>query len=186
MLMKNQMILPGDFRGFTLVELMVAMVVAVVLLGVGMPSFVEFIRNNQTVSETNKLTRDLNYARSEAINRGRSITICRSNTGAGCTNTNWEAGWIVFLDLNGNGVVNGANDTILQVNDGLDANFTLRAANNSLTYAPDGTINGINIDVFRVCRPGTVDMALQRGVEVRGTGRATILPLSSVGGAVCP
>lgn len=185
--MKNQIINQAYLKGVTLIELMIALIVAAILLGVGMPSFVEFIRNNQTVSETNKLTRDLNYARSEAVSRGETASLCRSNTGLGCTNTNWAQGWIVFSDVNGNGAFNGGagGDAILQYNQGLDANFTLRADGgnfaNAVTFRADGTVTAT--DTFVICRPGTNDLTLSRAIDVLATGRISISTAAGVG---CP
>ena len=33
------------------------------------------------------------------------MTVCTSNSGAACTNSTWNQGWIVFADLNNNGQV---------------------------------------------------------------------------------
>ena len=170
--MKNQIINPVYCRGVTLIELMVALIVAAILLGVGMPSFVDFIRDNQTVSETNKLIRDLNYARSEAVQRGITVSLCRSNTGTGCTATNWQDGWIVFTDENDNRAVDGA-DEVLQVSDGLDANFTLPVANvnNGLTFNPDGTASAAGS--FEVLPPASSHRP-SRQVDVSAIGRVTV------------
>lgn len=152
---------------------MIAVVVGAILLTVAIPNFTELIRTNQTVSQTNKITRDLNFARSEAVRRGTSVTMCRSTTGAGCTGGNWEQGWIVFTDINGNGALDGA-DVRLQVNEGLDTNFTLRtgaAFANGVTYAANGNASGV--DIFRVCRPDG-DVALSRAVRVNITGRIRV------------
>ena len=53
--------------GFTLLELLVAMAVTGILLGVGVPSFVEVMKNARLSTQHNDLLQSLYLARSEAI-----------------------------------------------------------------------------------------------------------------------
>jgi type IV fimbrial biogenesis protein FimT len=54
-------------------------------------------------------------ARSEAVKRASTVTVCPSTDAAGCSgSTTWNTGWISFADLNANGAVD-AGETILQV-----------------------------------------------------------------------
>ena len=62
-------------RGFTLLELMVAIAVLAILATVGVPSFRELIQNNRVVTQTNELVSALNFARTEAIKRGRDVEL---------------------------------------------------------------------------------------------------------------
>ena len=91
--------------GFTVTELMVVVAIVAILLGVGVPSY-RYITNAYRMSaEVNGLLGDLQYARSEAIKEGQTVTICVSTEGATCargTNVNWGSGWIVFSDPNVN------------------------------------------------------------------------------------
>ena len=85
-------------RGFTLVELMVTLSVMAVLLAIAVPSFRDTIRRNRVTSASNALLATLNYARSEAIDRGQLVTLCPSADAANCTSggTSWGAGWLVY------------------------------------------------------------------------------------------
>jgi type IV fimbrial biogenesis protein FimT len=62
-------------RGFTLLELMVAIAVLAILATVGVPSFNELIQNNRVTTQTNELVSALNFARTEAIKRGRNVEV---------------------------------------------------------------------------------------------------------------
>ena len=53
-------------RGFTLVEMMIALLVVAVVLAIGAPSFYNFIKNNRMLSLVYELRAVLNNARSEA------------------------------------------------------------------------------------------------------------------------
>ncbi|MCG6937277.1 MAG: GspH/FimT family pseudopilin [Gammaproteobacteria bacterium] len=91
--------------GFTLVELMIALIIVSILLAVGMPSLKGFLQSNQLIAATNELLSAIHIARSEAIKLNTSVTICESTNGTSCTDPgtdNWEDGWIVFVDSDGN------------------------------------------------------------------------------------
>jgi type IV fimbrial biogenesis protein FimT len=62
-------------RGFTLLELMVTVAVLAILLTVGVPSFRDLIQNNRVTTQTNELVTALNFARAEAVKRGRSVQV---------------------------------------------------------------------------------------------------------------
>ena len=137
--------------GFTLTELMVTVSIAAILLALATPSFRETMVRNRLVTQTNEFIGTLLYARSEAIRRGRSISICKSNDGTACDGTNWEDGWIAFLDTDADGSLN-AGETILRTWPALPSNYTLRATNNFtnfIRYKPDGTAN--TMGTFVLC-----------------------------------
>lgn len=68
-------------RGFTLVELMVALVVMAIVLGIGIPSFRNIMERNRAASQTNELLGALQMTRSEAIRRNATHRFCTSSTG---------------------------------------------------------------------------------------------------------
>ncbi|RFF27321.1 GspH/FimT family pseudopilin [Wenzhouxiangella sp. 15190] len=61
--------------GFTLIELIVAIAVAAILLTIAVPSLSNLIRNNEVTGQTNELVALINFARSEAIRRNKSIDV---------------------------------------------------------------------------------------------------------------
>lgn len=101
--------------GFTILELMVAVAIFGILLGVGVPSFTTMIRNNRLVDQTNALVSSLNAARSAAYTRGSPVTICAANAGqtncAGALDS-WDNGWIIFTDRDTAGLVDGTDQVI--------------------------------------------------------------------------
>ena len=99
--MKNQ-------AGFTLVELMITIAVAIILLGVGIPLFDTMLANNRAVTQSNMFVTALNLARSEAISKNITTTICSDADGNPATfgcgdHEDWTNGWFVFNDLDQDG-----------------------------------------------------------------------------------
>jgi type IV fimbrial biogenesis protein FimT len=133
-------------KGFTLIELMV--VVALVAIGtmIAVPSFTSMIRRNQAAAETNQLVSVLNLARSEAIKRGVSVSICpRNEDGDDCSTTDhWKVGWIVFEDSGTLGSYAASDDTILQVSPPLSPTtekLNLDSTHNAITFAASGFLS---------------------------------------------
>ena len=89
-------------RGFTLVELVVAIAVVGILLGTAVPGFLSLVKNNRLTGQINALQGSFLQARSEAIKRKTSIKVCSSgNPNAAeptCLSTgseDWSQGWII-------------------------------------------------------------------------------------------
>jgi type IV fimbrial biogenesis protein FimT len=140
-------------RGFTLIELMVAVSVAAVLLGLGVPAFRQTLISNRLTASANEFMAALNYARSEAIRRGVPVALCKSSSGTSCDTggNKWEIGWMAFVDANKDGKWDSGED-ILRVWPALPEGYTLRPNNNFdnyLRYDPQGAAN--NIGTFALC-----------------------------------
>ena len=170
--------------GFTLIELMVTIAIVGVLVSIAIPSFNTNISNSRLTGYANDLVGALNLARSEAVKRGVQVTILRN----GNTASNWDAGWTVFTDSNGNGVQDGS-DTLLRTYPALTNGYTLRTGNNyacwvaynsvGLSIGSSTTCNGGNFpnDTFRLCNATD-----SRAITINIVGRARILTVASA----CP
>lgn len=180
--------------GFTLIELVVTMAIAGILVTIAIPSFNSTMTSSRITSYANDLVSALNLARSEAIRRGIQVTV--SNNGA---LTQWESGWTVFVDINGDETYNSVNnlcttsaigapteDCILREYPPLANDYTLTTGNSSYNkaaaYIPSGLSNVVVGDTFRLCN-GT-DMTTSRSIVIDGAGRAHISPPGSA--ASCP
>lgn len=114
-----------SIRGFTLMELLITLAVAGILLGIAAPSFKETIQQSQQDSRVMELTGALNFARSEAIKQSSRISVCARNSDMSC-GTNWNKGWIVFVDNADNAGVIDTTETVLKLASPLPTGFTLQ------------------------------------------------------------
>ncbi len=136
---------PAQDSGFTLLELLMTMAIAAILLTIGIPSFRYVTNSNRIAGEVNGLLGDLQFARSEAIKEGRSITVCVSNDQATCANsTTWNSGWIVWADVNNNNRVDGS-EVLLRVQTPFTSTDTFNASNNvsTIIFNREGYATGI-------------------------------------------
>jgi len=113
-------------KGFTLIELIVTLTVGAILFAVAIPAYKSTMTRNRIETLMSELTRSLNIARSEAIKRGTTVTVCKSADQTNCGGT-WSNGWIVFSDQNKDGSVD-AGDELLQAKDTTDQGLSMKYA----------------------------------------------------------
>ena len=93
---------------------MVVLSIVAILAVLAAPSLQQVLQSNARASAVNMFIADMAYARSEAIRRGGGVVMCRSDApealAPSCSTTSshigagWAGGWIVFHDLDGNGL----------------------------------------------------------------------------------
>jgi type IV fimbrial biogenesis protein FimT len=135
-------------RGFNLIELMLGITVLAIVLGLGVPSFIDMIRENRLISQSNDLLIALNFTRSEALKRGLRVTVC-PGTATACTGgTDWNAGVLVFTDDIGTVGTLDAGDEALQSWPAATSGFTAGGPA-SITFLPNGAQALAQIDVYK-------------------------------------
>jgi type IV fimbrial biogenesis protein FimT len=138
--------------GLTLLELVTTVCIAGILMAIATPSFVNVISDNRFSTHANRLVTALAYARNEAVTRGTQVTIKHKGTVAQV----WDSGWDVFIDDNGNGTKEQAEE-LLQTYEALPNGYTLRTSSNYgnwVAYQASGNIrsgSGFANDTFRLC-----------------------------------
>lgn len=158
---------------------MITIALAGILLTLAIPSFQDTIRNNRLATQTNEFVGALYFTRSEAIKRGSQATICKSDNVSSCggSGVNWENGWIIFSDLDGDGVADigtgacaSGEDCILRIASALGGGNTLRGNStaNRVTFNIRGFSPGFN-STFTLCDSRGAKQA--RGIILSNTGR---------------
>lgn len=85
--------------GVTLGELLVAVGVAALVLGLGVPSVRALLLDARMTGAVNSLVHAVHFARQEAQRDLRDVVVCRSTDGHGCAPVgDWASGWIVFVN----------------------------------------------------------------------------------------
>ncbi len=180
--------------GFTLIELLVVITVMAILLTIAVPNMSIFIKANRVQTQVQTLASQLNYARSEALSRGYSVTVCRSDDPTATNPTcggSWSNGWIIFLDNNSSGAMGvvDSGEQILRVSNSMGNNSlrvfesTAAAAQNFITFKRDGTANnvaGVVSSTFAIC---DVDKNVKyaRAVLVEKSGKVLLSSANSSG-----
>jgi type IV fimbrial biogenesis protein FimT len=172
---------PTANSGFTLIELMVTVSVAAIILSTAVPGFRQLIQNNKVATEINAFVSALHLARSEAIKRGKDVTVCKSADSASCVTTNgWEQGWIAFVDDKATANQVDVGEEILRVYGPLGSGTTLRGnANvvNTVTFRASGfaKLNGSIILCDSRVQTFSTDKALARVAVISTRGRVRLL-----------
>jgi type IV fimbrial biogenesis protein FimT len=160
-----------NFQGVTLVEIMVGLGIVAILLALALPNYRSFVLNNRRASQANEFVMAMAYAKREAVSRGVRVTVCARATDAACAATTiWDNGWLVFVDNNGNGSVDGTSpaDQVLQVRPPLDGN-TLRASVRSrVIFKSNGFAGAGNNDTFTLCDTRGAASGLRIIVSLQG------------------
>ena len=135
---------PSGSRGFTLIELMVAVAMIAILSAVAAPSFSEMMVRSAIRSASSDLGADLNVARAEAIRVGGRVSVCPRTSPTDMTcGSDWSQGWLVFREAGSTdiGTFQGA-DRLLRENTGIHQDLTLTrtAGTGAITFTPSGAL----------------------------------------------
>lgn len=147
-------------KGFTLLELLVAIAIMGVLFAIAIPSFKQMLKSNRLSTQANEFISTLNLARSEAIKRGDVINITATDSSAAANE--WGPGWTVTT---------AGGDTLIQF-DGLDSTLTLDSTGSfgSFQYQASGLID--HGDTLNLCDDRTGEVGRQ--ITITNTGRVSV------------
>lgn len=127
-------------HGVTIIELLVTLSIVVIMMTVAVPGMQDFMSTNRLSTITTDFMGTLNYARSEAVKRGVPVTACRSANGSTCAASGaWSQGRIVFLDEDGDGAVDAADDEVLRTATATPTGYTLIGTVNTITFKRNGS-----------------------------------------------
>jgi len=142
-------------RGFTLIELMIAVGLTGLLLSLAVPALDMFTTSARSTSAVNDFVSSMHVARSTAITTNFRTTVCASAGGANCEAVSWDQGWIVFTDRDSDQTVDNG-ETIVATSEGIDG-LSIQSGEfgQFLMYRPNGRVmtasaNG-NSGQFTVC-----------------------------------
>lgn len=134
--------------GFTLVELMIAVAIVAVVLGLALPGFQQLSTTTRLTNYANELSSAIYLARSEAIKRNQDVRLCATSDGSSCaTEGGWEGGWLI-LDASNNVLASRA-----QLEGGMDLDAT-RVGSTDAVYTINFAATGLvqPSSLFVLCR----------------------------------
>ncbi|MFV8784170.1 GspH/FimT family pseudopilin [Microbulbifer sp. SA54] len=127
---------PSRSAGFTLVELMVVMAILAIVISIGVPSFNTLIKNNRLSAASNDIAGALQFARAEAVRRGRTVQVqALANDIAN--------GLQVWFDENSDGNYDAGEEIrVVALADVSGLAVTADITNLDMAYSPRGAVNG--------------------------------------------
>jgi type IV fimbrial biogenesis protein FimT len=161
-------------RGFTLLELMIAVAVVGIVAAIGYPGMTAIISNGRLGGAANEMVATLQLARLEAVRLNRTVTVCRSVDGASCSAGAVWNGWITIADVDRDGAV----DDILRASS-VPAAVQLRASTaiqgSRIAFGSDGLAHVAGGSLLNawvaVCIPGDGPEGGQRRISIAGGSR---------------
>lgn len=155
--------------GFTLIELMIALSILAILGALTMPSFSGLIQDSKRTTAVNAFVHTVFLARSEAMNRSQTISICGSADGRTCSKAgaDWNTGWIAFVNSDRDEPpVRDDNESVLAVQ-GAWPQGRISANRAAFSFRPhtQGLVNGTVV----FCDPR--GSATARAIIISHTGR---------------
>lgn len=127
---------PSRSAGFTLIELMIVMTILAIVISIGVPSFNNLIKNNRLSAASNDIAGALQYARSEAVRRGRTIQVQ-------ALDSDIANGLQVWFDDNSDGNYDAGEEMrVVNLADISGLAVTADITNLDMGYSPRGAVNG--------------------------------------------
>ena len=157
-------------RGFTLIEVMITLAVAMVLLILALPSFRETAIRNNVKQINNTLIYSLNLARTEAVRRGTQVRVINP---AGTAN--WSGGWRIEADAGFANPPFSSGTVVVTNQDAVPTTYTVcgkstpAGTDSMVTFTAAGVLTGATGFDINVNRPDAKPTLSQR-VMVQNSG----------------
>jgi type IV fimbrial biogenesis protein FimT len=157
------------WAGVTLMEMLIAMVIAIMLAGMAVPGYQHLVQRQRVDAAMHQLSAYMATARLTAINHRVVTVVCPSDGQGRCRQDgDWTHGWLMFLDRDGNRQPDDTWDILREERAPIHPSLRIVSGTGrpQLRYLPDGRSGGSNLTV-RLCQ----DDILRGSVIVNNMGR---------------
>ena len=162
-------------RGFTLIELMIAVALTGLLLSMAVPALDLFVSNARQTSAINDFVSTIHQARSAAVTTNVRVTICPSASGNDCESVGWNAGWIAFSDPDSDQNVDAGETLIAASSETEGLTIQSNEFPTFVTYRPNGRVMNASVNgsagAFTVCDDRGADRARVMLIDLSGRPR---------------
>ena len=176
---------PNAPRGFTLIEVLVVIAIMGVLAAIAGPSFTPTIERWRVKQAAEAITSTIYYARSEAIKRGGQVAIQKiANNTNGCTTaankTDWDCGWFVCQDTDGNGSCATTEPVLQRYNAPTNIQITRTGGAESIKLNRWGLVDGTWLGFSIVPYGKSTSNPAALGVCMSSAGRVRVIPKEDI------
>jgi type IV fimbrial biogenesis protein FimT len=149
--------------GFTLLETLVVLALLGVLVGLAVPTVKAVSDRHQLQAQAEGLFSSLVLARSEALRRQHTVTLC-PRAGQSCdASSTWQQGWLVFVDANRNGR-RDEGETLIEAREAMPPAVLIGVTSTVkayFSYGPEGrsmaTSGAFMAGSWRFCRASSTE-----------------------------
>ncbi len=165
-------------HGFTLLEVTISLTIIATLAGFTLPRFNELITATRLGTQVRQFSTAYSLARSEAIKKSQTVTLCPQINNRCGDSSNWSNGWIAFTDINQNTIADGSE--IIRIFDPLLSDYHLQPNTrvSALIFLSSGQVRKKNgslpMVTFSLCAPQANNENMSekaREMVISGSGR---------------
>ena len=161
-------------RGFTVIEIIVVLALVGILSTLAIPSLRVLLNNQALSNSASDFLSGVIQARSAALKANRRAII------QPILDNDWRTGWMVYIDINSNGVYDASVDTLVLTREPLPADVAINSGTGSGDSATV-TVFGFSADGFLEAISGSRNGSVV--MQSSFTGRKKFITVSKVGRA---
>lgn len=177
----------GSSRGFSLIELLVAVAILAILMGIGVPAMSVFIEEARTSSAASELVTDMSVLRSTAVKLNCDVSMT-PKTVAGTAS--WKNGWqITYKSASSTSAIcdsAGTNIVVVKDHEAIAASLNFDGTSTAFSMGYDARVNEATPPNIRIY-PSTSSGAKvrMRCVSMSPSGKPTLKVDADLGRSSC-